>query len=111
MPCVWQHALCLRVSVIVLAALLLICRLRGLACGESDSDVACGGPFSLLLVRFLCDGCNDVALCVRMHYIYAEPLSCRNVRRRTVAMEQLPCSCMSRREFISEDHLVPRQRS
>ena len=67
MPCVCQQTFSLRVSVIMLDALLLVSRLRGSACGESDTDVACGGPFSLLFVRFLCDNCNDVTLCVSVH--------------------------------------------
>ena len=67
MPIACQQALCMRVSVIVMAALLLVSRLRGFVCGESDSDVAYGDPFSLLLVRFLCNNCNDVALFVSMH--------------------------------------------
>ena len=72
MPCVSQHAFNMRVSVIVLAALLLVSRLRGYACGESDYDVACGGPLSLLFVQFLCDDCNDIALCVGVHYNITE---------------------------------------
>jgi len=66
-PCVCQQTFNLRVSVIVVTAVLLVSRLRGSACGESDSDVACGGPFSLSFVRFLCDNYNDVTLCVSVH--------------------------------------------
>jgi hypothetical protein len=74
------------VSVVMLTALLLVSRLRGSTRGESDSDVASGSPFSLLLVHFLCHDCDDVALCVGVHEINAEPLSDRDVRRRTVTV-------------------------
>jgi hypothetical protein len=66
--------------------MLFVSRLRGSACGESDSYVDSGGPFSLLIVRFLCHDCNDVALCVGVHEVNAEPLSDRDVSRRTVAL-------------------------
>ena len=67
MPYVCHHAFNLRVYVTVLVALLIVGRLRGSACGESDSDVDCGDPLSLLFVRFLGDNCYDVALCVTVH--------------------------------------------
>ena len=86
MSCVSQYAFGMCVSVVMLTAMLLVSRLRGSTRSESDSDVACGSPFSLLLVRFLSHDCDDVALCVGVHEINAEPLSDRDVRRRTVAM-------------------------
>ena len=83
---VGQQAVDLRVRVVMLAALLFVGRLCGSACGESDSNVSCGNPFSLLLVRFFCHDCNDVALRVGVHKFNTEPLYDRDVRRRTVAM-------------------------
>ena len=87
MPCVCPQGFCLCVSVIVLTTLLFISRSSGSACGESDSDVVCGVPFSLLCVHFLCDDCDDVVLCAGMHEINAELFPCRDVRRRTVALK------------------------
>ena len=86
MSCVSQQAFSLRVFVVMLASLLLVSRLRGSTRGESGSDIASGSPFSFLLVRFRCHNCDDVALCVGVHEIYAEPLSDRDVRRLTVAL-------------------------
>ena len=86
MSCVSQHAIGMGVSVVMLTTLLLVSRLRGSTRSESDSDVASGSPFSLLLVRFLSQDCDDVALCVGVHEINAEPLSDRDVLRRTVAL-------------------------
>jgi len=87
MPCVCQQAFFTRVSVIVLTTWLFISRSSGSACGESDSDVVCGVPFSLLFVHFLCGDCDDVVLCADMHEINAELFPCRNVRRLTVALK------------------------
>ncbi len=92
---VYEQAFALRVSVVVLTALLFVSRLCGSACGESDSDVSSSGPFPLLLVHFLRENCDDVALRISMHQVDAETLPYRDVRRRTVALKQLPCSCLS----------------
>ena len=86
MSSVSQHAFGLCVYVVTLNALLLINRLRGSTRGESDFDVASGRPLSLLLVHFLCHDCDDVALCVGVNEINAEPLCDRDVRLRTVAL-------------------------
>ena len=106
---VCKQAFCLRVSDVVLPPLLFVSRSRGSTCDESDYDVARGGPLPLLLVRFLCDKCNDVALCVGMHEINSESLTYCDVRRRMMDLKQFPCSCMSRWEYFYEDHLGPWQ--
>jgi len=67
MSCICEQPFYMRISVIVLVALLLVGRLRGSTRGESDYDVPCCGPFAVLFVRFLCDDCDDVALRVRVH--------------------------------------------
>ena len=67
MSCICEQMFCLRICVIVLAAMMFVGRIRGSTRGESDSDVPCRGPFALLFVRFLCDNSDDVALSVRVH--------------------------------------------
>ena len=65
----------LRVPIVLLDALLLVCRSSRSPAGKADSDVSCEDLDPLMLVRFPRDYRDSVAECVRVKQVDAKPIA------------------------------------
>ncbi len=92
-PCAPDRAVHLCIVVVLLVALLFVCRPRRSRARESDPDVSCEDPFSVMLPRLSCDDRDDVSQRVGVEKIYSEPLSNNGVCFRTIALEHQLTRC------------------
>ena len=86
----------LRVPIVLLVAMLLVgCASRSPA-GKTDCDVSSEDPAPLMLVGFPRDYRYCVSKCVGVEKVDAEPIADCCMRLRTVTLQQLPGSRLSR---------------